>query len=181
VVVRTTMNKKIGKDILVTLRGLTLYSLSAERNGRFICTDAYCKSLWTPLVVTKGTTPSGAHLLATVERPDGRTQVTYKGLPLYTFNEDTKPGDTKGDGFRDVGVWRPATPTGSTGTPATGTPFHYCRMRMRAEDRTRELLGGGVFAEELRRLARVDALLRRLVREEDRKPSPQRPDVKGGS
>jgi predicted lipoprotein with Yx(FWY)xxD motif len=125
VVVRTTMNKKIGKDILVTLRGLTLYSLSAERNGRFICTDAYCKSLWTPLVVTKGTTPSGAHLLATVERPDGRTQVTYKGLPLYTFNEDTKPGDTKGDGFRDVGVWRPATPTGSTGTPANGTPLHY--------------------------------------------------------
>jgi hypothetical protein len=45
----------------------------------------------------------------------------------------------------------------------------------------RELLGGGVPAEELRRLARVDALLRRLVREEDRKPSPQRPDVKGGS
>jgi len=28
--------------------------LSAERKGRFICTDAYCRSLWTPLVVPKG-------------------------------------------------------------------------------------------------------------------------------
>jgi len=127
VVVKETMNKKLGKDILVTLKGLTLYSLSAEKNGRFICTDAYCKSLWTPLVVAKGTTASGAHLLATVKRPDGRTQVTYKGLPLYTFNEDHKPGDTKGNGFKDVGTWRPATPSGSTAvqTSSTSPAFRY--------------------------------------------------------
>jgi predicted lipoprotein with Yx(FWY)xxD motif len=127
VVVRETMNKKLGKNILVDLKGLTLYSLSAEKNGKFICTDAYCKSLWTPLVVAKGTTPSGAHLLATVKRPDGRTQVTYKGLPLYTFNEDSKPGDIKGNGFKDVGIWRPATPSGSNTSQSRPTQpaFRY--------------------------------------------------------
>jgi predicted lipoprotein with Yx(FWY)xxD motif len=125
-IVKETMNRKLGKNILVDLKGLTLYSLSAEKNGRFICTDASCKSLWTPLVVTKGTTPSGAHLLATVKRPDGRTQVTYRGLPLYTFNEDHEPGDIKGNGFKDVGVWRPASPSGSsTSNSASSGSFHY--------------------------------------------------------
>ena len=31
--------------------------------------------------------------------------MTYRGLPLYTFNEDTKRGDVKGNGFKDVGTW----------------------------------------------------------------------------
>ena len=35
-VVSTTHNAKLGKTILVTTRGLTLYSLSVERHGRFI-------------------------------------------------------------------------------------------------------------------------------------------------
>ena len=127
VVVKTVKNKALGKNILVDLKGLTLYSLSAEKNGRFICTDAFCKSLWTPLVLAKGTKPAGAHLLATVKRPDGRTQVTYKGLPLYTFNEDNKPGDIKGNGFKDVGIWRPATPSGSetAQTQPMQPPYHY--------------------------------------------------------
>jgi predicted lipoprotein with Yx(FWY)xxD motif len=124
-VVKTVKNKQLGKSILVTLKGLTLYSLSAEKNGRFICTDASCTSLWRPLVVPRGTTPTGAHLLATVKRPDGRTQVTYRGRPLYTFAEDGKPGDVKGNGFKDVGTWRPATPSGTaTPAPAAG-PSHY--------------------------------------------------------
>jgi predicted lipoprotein with Yx(FWY)xxD motif len=104
-VVRTAKNATLHKTILVNLKGRSLYSLSAERNGRFICIDAYCKSLWTPLVVPKGVTPTGAGGLATVRRPDGRTQVSYRGLPLYTFNEDRKQGDVKGNGFKDVGTW----------------------------------------------------------------------------
>jgi predicted lipoprotein with Yx(FWY)xxD motif len=105
VVVKSAQNATLHKTILVNLKGRSLYSLSAERRGKFICTDAYCKSLWTPLVVPKGVTPTGARTLATVRRPDGRTQVSYRGLPLYTFNEDTKPGDVKGNGFKDVGTW----------------------------------------------------------------------------
>jgi predicted lipoprotein with Yx(FWY)xxD motif len=116
-VVTTARNATLGKTILVNRKGMTLYSLSAEKNGRFICTDAFCRSLWTPLVVARGTTPRGSRSLDTVKRPDGRTQVRFRGLPLYTFNEDTKPGDTKGQGFKDVGTWLAATIV-ATRTPA---------------------------------------------------------------
>jgi predicted lipoprotein with Yx(FWY)xxD motif len=116
-VVKTRMVS--GKTILVNRRGLTLYHLSVERKGHFICTNSTCLSLWKPLVVKKGTTPTGAKALSTVKRPDGRLQVAYKGGPLYTFVEDRKPGDMKGNGFKDVGTWRVVAVSGKA---ATTTP-----------------------------------------------------------
>jgi predicted lipoprotein with Yx(FWY)xxD motif len=120
----TTMNPTLDKTILVTRGGMTLYSLSAETGGRFICTDRSCLSLWTPLVVARGTTPTGVRLLATIKRPDGRTQVTYRGRPLYTFKEDRRPGDVKGNGFKDVGTWLAASGGASRPTvpPASPSP-----------------------------------------------------------
>jgi predicted lipoprotein with Yx(FWY)xxD motif len=110
-----------GKTILVNRRGMTLYHLSVEKRGHFICTSSACLAEWKPLVVARGVKPTGASSLGTVRRPDGRRQVTYKGGPLYTFDEDHKPGDTKGDGFRDVGVWHVVTVAGkTTSTPSTG-------------------------------------------------------------
>jgi hypothetical protein len=60
--------------------------------------------------------------LSVVRRPDGRRQVAYKGGPLYTFDEDRKPGDMKGDGFKDVGTWHVVTVSGKavTSTPSSG-------------------------------------------------------------
>jgi len=107
----------LGKTVLVTRQGRTLYSLSAERNGRFICTGS-CLSLWKPLVVSKGTRPAGAAKLSTIRRPDGRTQVTYQGKPLYTFVKDTKSGQASGEGFKDVGTWHVA----SVGKSASTAP-----------------------------------------------------------
>jgi predicted lipoprotein with Yx(FWY)xxD motif len=115
-----------GKTALATRRGRTLYHLSGERQGHFICTTQLCLSLWKPLVVAPGTKPTGARSLGTVKRPDGRLQVSYKGAPLYTFVEDRKPGDTKGDGFKDVGVWHPAFVTGRSAAPAPA-PSGYGR------------------------------------------------------
>ncbi len=115
-VVKTRMVS--GKTVLVNRRGLTLYHLSVERKGHFICTNSTCLSLWKPIVVKKGTTPTGAKSLSTVKRPDGRLQVAYKGGPLYTFVEDHKPGDMKGNGFKDVGTWRVVTVSGNAATPA---------------------------------------------------------------
>jgi predicted lipoprotein with Yx(FWY)xxD motif len=128
--VRTANNPTLHEKVLVNRRGLTLYSLSAEQRGRFICTDQVCLSVWTPLVVPRGTTPTGVPHLGTVRRPDGRMQVAYRGLPVYTFNGDRKPGDVKGNGFKDVGVWRPASPApaGSTSSsspnPNSGYPAY---------------------------------------------------------
>lgn len=109
-VVKRASNAQLGKTILVNLRGLTLYSLSAETNGKFICKRG-CLIDWHPLYVAKGVKPTGPVRLGTVKRPDnGRRQVTFKGRPLYTFDEDAKPGDVKGEGIRDVGTWRAASP-----------------------------------------------------------------------
>jgi predicted lipoprotein with Yx(FWY)xxD motif len=103
--VNTARNAKLHHTILVDRRGHSLYALSAERNGRFICTNSFCLSLWTPLVVTRGQSPTGVRSLSTIRRPDGKRQVTYRGRPLYTFTDDSKRGDVNGEGFRDVGVW----------------------------------------------------------------------------
>jgi predicted lipoprotein with Yx(FWY)xxD motif len=128
-VVKTMHNASLGKTILVTRNGLTLYSLSAERHGRFICTNAACIALWKPLVVAKGVKPTGVSHLTIVKRPDGKRQVAFRGAPLYRFVQDTKSGDVKGNGFKDVGVWRPATTSGTSTAPAPASsnsnPYGY--------------------------------------------------------
>jgi predicted lipoprotein with Yx(FWY)xxD motif len=95
-----------GKTLLATTKGRTLYSLSAERHGKFICTAASgCTSIWIPLTIASGVVPKGPVKLGTVHRPEGTVQVTYHGHPLYRFASDKKPGQTRGEGLRDVGTW----------------------------------------------------------------------------
>lgn len=101
-------NPTLGKTVLTTTKGQTLYSLSAEKNGRFICIGP-CLSTWHPLRVPSGTRPTGPVKLSTIERPDGGTQVTYRGKPLYRFSGDSKSGDANGEGIKDVGTWHAAT------------------------------------------------------------------------
>lgn len=43
-----------------------------------------------------------------VTHPDGGQQVTFLGWPLYYYAEDTKPGDTNGQGLQ--GVWYVVSP-----------------------------------------------------------------------
>lgn len=107
-VAKQAPNPSLGKTILTTMKGRTLYSLSAETNGRFICTGS-CLATWRPLLVPKGVKPKGPVKLRTIERPDGRTQTTFKGRPLYSFAGDRKAGDVNGEGIEDVGAWHAAT------------------------------------------------------------------------
>jgi predicted lipoprotein with Yx(FWY)xxD motif len=98
---------------------MTLYSLSAEHGGKFICASTSCTQIWHPLSAAGGT-PSGVASLSTVTRPDGTQQVTYKGMPLYTFAQDQNPGDAKGQGFKDVGTWSAVT-VGAAATSGEST------------------------------------------------------------
>ncbi len=99
-----------GRTILTTANGHALYSLSAEKKGKFICTKSSgCLAIWHPLLRPHGAKLVGPVKLGTVKRPDGGVQVTFHGLPLYTFAQDMKPGQVKGNGLKDVGTWHPAT------------------------------------------------------------------------
>jgi predicted lipoprotein with Yx(FWY)xxD motif len=119
--VKTASNSTLGA-VLVDSKGMTLYHLSGEQNGKFICTSSACVGVWHPLTAPSGGAPiSGAvGSLGTVKRPDGTTQVTYMGTPLYTFAQDQQPGDAKGQGIKDVGTWSAVT-TGAGATSAAST------------------------------------------------------------
>ena len=113
--VKTASNATLGATVLTDAGGMTLYRLSGEHAGKFICTSAACVGVWHPVSVSAGSTPTGSvGSLGTVKRPDGTEQVTYKGMPLYTFAQDQKPGDAKGEGFKDVGTWNAVTTTSAS-------------------------------------------------------------------
>jgi predicted lipoprotein with Yx(FWY)xxD motif len=86
--------------------GRTLYLFEADRNGTSACTAA-CAAAWPPDTVT-GTPQAGSGvnqaLLGTVRRPDGTTQVTYNGHPLYYFTGDTGAGTAHGQGSKAFGA-----------------------------------------------------------------------------
>ncbi len=125
--VQLANNPKFG-NILVDSAGMTLYTLSSEAGGTIQC-SADCLTFWPPLLLPAGTSAPAAPTgligtLGTVVRPDGTTQVTYNGFPLYTFAGDKAAGDTNGDGVvLGSGVWHVAAEAASTPStpPSTGS------------------------------------------------------------
>jgi len=80
-------------QILATPGHLALYTWNKEKGLKVKCTGA-CAKTWPPLIIPHGTMAPKhiAGVMGTfgdVMRPDGSTQVTYDGHPLYTFNGDT--------------------------------------------------------------------------------------------
>jgi predicted lipoprotein with Yx(FWY)xxD motif len=127
VVAKDAVVESLGHTVLARTNGHTLYSLSVETNGRFVCTGD-CLSTWKPLVVRRGLKPKGPVKLGTIQRPDGRLQVTFKSRPLYSFNGDLKVGEADGEGFKDVGTWHAARVAGASTSPApepAPTPYPY--------------------------------------------------------
>jgi predicted lipoprotein with Yx(FWY)xxD motif len=121
-VVKSAQNAALGSTVLVDAAGRTLYSLSGEQSGKLICTSSACTAVWHPLTATTATPAGSVGSLATVRRPDGSEQVTYNGMPLYTFTGDTAAGQAKGQGLKDVGTWAAVTVAAGTGAataPAT--------------------------------------------------------------
>jgi len=101
---------------LVDSQGKTLYLFGADKAGASSCSGG-CATAWPPLTTTGTPTArsgvSAAHL-ATIARPDGTTQVTYYGHPLYYFVKDTAAGDAKGQGIVAYGAaWHVVAADGS--------------------------------------------------------------------
>jgi predicted lipoprotein with Yx(FWY)xxD motif len=110
--------------VLTGPNGHTLYHLTTETNGKIECTGS-CAQAWPPLTLSSGQSPTLASGLSgtigTVKRPDGTTQVTYNGEPLYYYASDTSAGQAEGQGVG--GVWFVVAPdsssSGSSGTTST--------------------------------------------------------------
>jgi len=127
VVAKEGQSESLGATVLTRTNGHTLYSLSVETHGRFVCTGG-CLGTWRPLVVPQGVKPKGPVKLGTIRRPDGKTQVTFKGRPLYSFDGDAKAGEANGEGFKDVGTWHAAKVAAASSPPApeaAPTPYPY--------------------------------------------------------
>ena len=90
----------MGTILVAASNSHTVYNFDSDSPGVSRCTGG-CASTWPPLTIAAGTTPTGGPgvtgQLGTIARADGSIQVTYKGLPLYFFHSDSKPGDTKGN------------------------------------------------------------------------------------
>lgn len=117
-VVKTATSATLHTTVLVDAQGMTLYHLSGESTGKFICTSTACVQVWHPVTVSGAVTPSGVSSLGTVKRPDGTVQVTYRGTPLYTFSGDKGPGEDNGQNVKDVGTWTAVTTEAGSAAPA---------------------------------------------------------------
>ena len=108
-------------SVLTGPNGHTLYELSTEHNGTIDCTGS-CVSTWPPLTVTAGQsakiTGSLSGTLGTVHRPEGTTQVTYNGHPVYYYSGDSAAGQANGQGVG--GVWFALTPSGTAAASGGG-------------------------------------------------------------
>ena len=90
----------------VDAKGMTLYTFDKDAGGKSMC-NGPCAENWPPLAAADDAKPTAD--LTVVVRDDGKKMWAYKGKPLYTFKNDTAPGETKGDGFLN-GAWHMAKP-----------------------------------------------------------------------
>ena len=91
--------------VLTGPNGLTLYTHAGDSSTSSTCTGA-CAATWPPLAATGQPIagPGVTGQLGTATRPDGTSQVTYGGLPLYYWEGDTKAGDVTGNGLEGFSV-----------------------------------------------------------------------------
>jgi len=91
-------------------RGMSLYTSLDDQPGQRNCAGE-CLNNWKPMLATGRLVPGGGvnrAKLGVIILPDGSRQVTYSGLPLYTYVQDQNPGDINGQGLD--GLWFLATP-----------------------------------------------------------------------
>jgi predicted lipoprotein with Yx(FWY)xxD motif len=110
--------------VLVNSEGLTVYAFAKDRGTMSSCSGP-CAEAWPP-VTTAGAPIRGegamASRLGTTKRKDGTSQVTYAGHPIYTFVEDSKPGETNGNGVFAFGAeWHALDGTGSPVAASAGS------------------------------------------------------------
>lgn len=109
-VLDTSSNSALGAFIVAD-NGMTLYKYANDKPGASNCTGQ-CAAIWPAYTVSSSAPLKGGGAvtgaIATIAKPDGTMQVTYNGSPLYLYSNDTKPGDTNGQGIG--GLWSVVKP-----------------------------------------------------------------------
>jgi predicted lipoprotein with Yx(FWY)xxD motif len=97
-VLKISSNSTFG-NILTDGNGKSLYFFAVDANGTSGCTGD-CEKIWPVFYAKDATLPSGINAadVATITRPDGSKQTTFKGWPLYYYAPDAAAADVKGDG-----------------------------------------------------------------------------------
>jgi predicted lipoprotein with Yx(FWY)xxD motif len=121
---------------LVNGSGMTLYTpkTPTEASGKIKCTGS-CLSFWFPVTASSANAAASGlpGKLATIHRPDGKTQLAYNGRPLYTFRLDKAAGQAHGSNFTDSFsgtsfTWEVVTARGQAGgggSPAPSASYSY--------------------------------------------------------
>jgi predicted lipoprotein with Yx(FWY)xxD motif len=127
----TLMERSIGGvQVLTNSAGYTLYWFAPDTSTTSKCTGS-CATYWPPV---KGPATAGSGVTGTlgvITRPDGTTQATYDGHPLYTYVGDSAPGQNKGNGLNlSGGLWHEVTvsgtaPAASPSASSTGGGYGY--------------------------------------------------------
>ena len=112
---------KVDEKYMVDDKGLSLYTFADDNvTNVSSCYDVVgkvpCATIWPPfyenVTATNISNDLNISLFGTVQRTDGKKQISYNGKPLYHFAGiaakniagDTKTGDTNGDWFKS-GDW----------------------------------------------------------------------------
>jgi predicted lipoprotein with Yx(FWY)xxD motif len=92
-----------GTRVLATSDGHTLYDTKSESAADINCIDS-CTHFWKPLMASETQAEQASSALAetfgVATRPDGGSQLTLGGHPLYTFTQEGAH-QLRGNGFSD--------------------------------------------------------------------------------
>jgi predicted lipoprotein with Yx(FWY)xxD motif len=116
--------EEVDRFMFVGAKGMALYTLDDDKQtpGTSACLyhgtftpgglRPFCAHNWPPLLVAAGGEPIGDWTI--IKRPEGALQWAYKGMPVYYFEDDLRPGIASGDNsllrYHVLAIARP-TPT----------------------------------------------------------------------
>ena len=119
-------------NVYTDANGMALYTPAQEATGKIKCVGP-CTSVWIPLAAPpsgSATESSGVRgSVGVITRPDGSSQVTLNGAPLYRFYQDTA-GTAGGNGIRDrfggvTFTWHVEAPDAATTTNTSSGHYGY--------------------------------------------------------
>jgi predicted lipoprotein with Yx(FWY)xxD motif len=102
--------------ILVDAQGRTIYDFANDTGSTSTC-NGECAHDWMPVAAPAAVPASVSGVpaeLGSTKRDDGTQQLTVAGHPVYTFEGDSAPGQTNGNGIvLNGGLWTVVSPDGS--------------------------------------------------------------------